>query len=142
MPTGWRENGLQAHGDRLRELVKAHRRIEDEPLLLAIAYDPARQNEEGHLYVFEVLENFGGNEVDSDEDLFEVTYGSTELLPLDQGQELHLILTNPAELRHAVKDGWPLAKELISSIERGDYEVLFASEEARDVQGRLGLPND
>jgi hypothetical protein len=41
------------------------------------------------------------------------------------GEQLHLILTNPRELKIALEECWPLAIEVVNAIRAGDYKVLF-----------------
>ena len=44
--------------DRLNALVEEHKQLHDEPLLLAIYYAPKRNPND--VFLFEVVENFGG----------------------------------------------------------------------------------
>jgi hypothetical protein len=103
-------------------LVKQHLEIKDEPLLLALYYAPDRDPQD--IFVFEVIEHFGADSVAEDRDLFEITYDSTTTFPLEAGQKLHLILTNPQELRVAFQEGWPLAREIRDSVNRGSFRVI------------------
>jgi len=108
---------------KLRGLVDEHRRIKDEPVLLALYYAPQRDPQD--IFLFEVLDQFGANSIDPDRQLFEVTYGSTRAFPVDAGQELHLVLTNPAEAKVAFEEGWTGAAEIRDAIDRGDYRVVY-----------------
>jgi hypothetical protein len=101
----------------LRGLVREHLKIKDEPLRMAVYYAPER--DEGDVFLFEVIEGFGANEIDADRELFEVTYSATAGFPLEPGQALHLVLTNPREYEVAVKEGWRLAEEFRAAAAAG-----------------------
>jgi hypothetical protein len=105
-------------------LVENHRAIKAEPLLLAILYAPARNP--GDAFVFEVIENFGSNSIDPDEELFEIAFDSSAGFALPTGRKLRLILTNPEELRAAVRDHWPMAEELRQTMRDGHARVIWS----------------
>lgn len=108
----------------IQRLVNEHRQMADEPLLLAIYYRPEREPQD--IFLFEVIENFGGGAIDPDREMFEVTYNSTSGFPLEPGQRLHLLLTNPKEFETAVRDNWPSLQELRRAIEAGDFRTLHS----------------
>ena len=110
----------------IRDLVGQHREIRDEPLHLAMAYEPGRDSSD--VFLFELLGNFGGNDVNPDPQLFEVAFGPSLGLALELGQNLHLVLTNPEEFRVALEQHWPTAEEIRDAVRRGDFEVLHADE--------------
>src|SRR5437764_10877397 len=83
--------------DQVRQLVQQHRAMKQEPLRLAVYYAPLRRAKRD-IFLFEVIEGFGGDEVDSEGKLFEFGYGSTPAFPLPPGTTLRMLLTNPAEL--------------------------------------------
>lgn len=120
-----------AHRQKMENLVEQHKEIRDEPLLLAVYYEPER--DAGDLFLLEVIDQFGANKVDPDRELFEVTYGSTAGLPLEPGQELHLILTNPAEAVVAFEEGWPLAREIRGAIEQKKAVALHQTREGERI---------
>jgi hypothetical protein len=115
----------------LLDLAKQHLKLRDEPLHLAIAYDPGRDSQD--IFLFELLDNFGGNEIDPDAQLFEATFGSSNSFALEAGQRLHLILTNPQEFRTALNQHWPTAEEVRDAVRRGDFEILHSDEIGRDA---------
>jgi hypothetical protein len=117
--------------EQVRELVEAHRELEDEPLLLALYYAPERRPQD--VFLFEVLENFGRNMVDPNRELFEVEGGSTIDFPMQPDQRLHLVLTNPKELEVAQREGWAAFDELRNAIKRGTYEVIYQDPRAPEV---------
>lgn len=127
----------QEYEKRLTRLVRDHREIKDEPLLLAVYYAPKR--EPGDVFLFEVIESFGGGNVDEDKKMFEVTYGDTPGFPMKAGQDLHLVLTNPEELKTAVRERWALVKELRDAFRRNHAKPLF--EEGKKGQELLRLLN-
>lgn len=93
---------------------------------LALAYEPRRDPND--VFLFEVVENFGANAPSPDKDLFEVTYGGSEGFPLPKSSELHLVLTNPTELRMALREHWPLAEEVRKAVSQGKF-LLFHSDD-------------
>jgi hypothetical protein len=106
-------------------LVDRHKNLQDEPLLLAICYDPGR--DPGDVFIFEVIDHFGGNMVDPERDLFEVAFGASTSVDMKLPPEckIHLVLTNPNELSAAVREDWSRAQEITKAISRGDFEILF-----------------
>ena len=98
----------------MRKLVQEHLGLRDEPLLLAIYYKPPREPQD--IFLFEVIGNFGDGAMDPDRELFEVTYASTTGLPLEKGQYLHLVLTNPRELETATQENWEKVAELLAAV--------------------------
>jgi len=52
-------------------------------------------------------------------------------------EQLHLILTNPAELDAALRDGWPLATEVVDAIRAGDYKELYQDEVGSEIMNKL-----
>ena len=110
--------------DLIRDLVvNDHVALDDEPLLLAVYYaSEAAPNEE---CLFEVARNFGYGEPSDDKHIFQVQFGSTPAFPLPSGDCLRLSITNPAEFRLAVKEGWPEVRDLQEAAQRGRYEVLY-----------------
>src|SRR5438067_264509 len=110
----------------IRDLVRQHLEIRDEPLHLAMTYEPGRDSSD--LFLFELAGNFGGNEVSPDAQLFEVTFDSTPNFPMEPNQKLHLVLTNPEEFRVALDQHWQLAEEIRDAVRRGDFEVLHSDE--------------
>ncbi len=110
----------------LHEMIEQHRELNDEPLLLAMIYDPGRESPD--IFLFELLEHFGQDLIEPDRTLFEATYGTGLGLPLEPSQKLHLVLTHPEELRVALEQDWDTASEVRSAVGRGDYEILFMDE--------------
>jgi hypothetical protein len=113
----------------IRDLAEQHREFQDEPLHLAIAYQPARDSQD--IFIFELIGNFGGNELASDAQLFEVTFESTPSFTMEPGQKLHLVFSNPKEFRAALDQRWPTAEEIREAVRRGKFEVLHSDEVGR-----------
>jgi hypothetical protein len=116
-------------------LVRGHLEIKDEPLLLALYYAPERDPQD--IFVFEVIENFGGDSIDPDRRLFEITHASQTAFPLKMDQELHLVLTNPSELTAALRDQWPSAQEIRDAVKRGDYRIIFEGPNAGKLMEQI-----
>ena len=121
----------------LRKLVAEHKKIRNEPLIWAIYYKPGRKSKD--IFLFEVIENFGGGGVDPDRELFEVTYGYASGFPMDKNQQLHLVLTNPAEFRHAAHENWAGFGALKQAVVRGDFKVLSPLKKHTDLKGLLDV---
>ncbi len=114
----------------VQQLVKDHHKIEQEPLLLAIYYAPLRDRQD--IFLFEVVERFGGDSVDEDRELFEVTYASRDDFQLKDGQKLHLVLTNPTEMAVAFKQKWKLAKEIRQAVRNPEaHRIIYPSPKAK-----------
>lgn len=107
----------------LRNLAAQHREFQDEPLHLAIAFDPGHDHKD--VFLFELLGNFGGNSISPDAEFFEASFDSTPQFPMSPGQKLHLILTSPAEFKRAGEERWKSFGKLQDAIRRGDFEVLY-----------------
>jgi hypothetical protein len=123
------------YASHIRKLAQQHRQIKDEPLHLAVTYDPGRDR--GDIFLFEVIENFGAGDIDPDQHLFEVVFGASNSLPLGAKDELHLVLTNPRELEVAINEDWKELKEIREAIQRGDYEVLWKDMVGKAIMEKL-----
>ena len=126
MQQSWIRERFPRHADDLRRLTDEHRLLTDEPLHLAVAYDPGHDSQD--VFLFEVVGGFAGGQVSPDRNLFEVTYGASSGFPSINGEQLHLILTSPEEVSVAIREQWPLAVEVAHAIRTGNFEVLFEDE--------------
>jgi hypothetical protein len=125
----WTTERFPQFAEPIRKLAQQHRALEDEPLHLAVSYGPPR--EEQDIFLFEVI---GGSGINPEGDLFETTFLPASGFPMDPGQKLHLILTNPEELREAADKDWPLAKEIIRALRSpADHQVLFADKTGHKI---------
>ena len=118
--------------DRLEDverLVAQHRELKHQSLLLAIYYE--RLSDPDGVYLFEVISQFGYDEINYDQDMFEIEYASTSGFPLPQGSHLHLMLTSLVECRAAVEGNWPALSPLRDAIRNGRYRAVY--------QGREGV---
>ncbi len=116
----WTSERFPEFAQPIRALTEQHRALEDEPLHLALSYEPTRDQQD--IFLFEVI---GGTEgINPDRELFETTFESVPGLPTGFRQRLHLVLTNPPELTQALEEGWPLAGEVVRAVRAGEYVVL------------------
>jgi hypothetical protein len=105
------------------ELVEQHKELVDERPVLAVYYSPDR--DPGDVFLFEVYDGLHGNEVARyGNDLTEVLYGPTYGFALERGQYLHIVMTNPNELRVACRENWRLLNEVRAAIGAERYEVI------------------
>jgi hypothetical protein len=109
--------------DKVKSLVVEHRKLKDEPLVLALYYAPDREPQD--IFIFEIIDGFGADSVDPERNLFEVAYASNAAFPLKQGQKLHLVLTNRKEVKVAFQDGWGGSQEIRDAIRRNDYRLIY-----------------
>jgi hypothetical protein len=109
----------------IRQLTEQHSQLQDEPLHLAVSYGPERKQQD--IFLFEVI---GGNDrrLCEDHELFETVFTSTSGFPMRTDQNLHLVLTTPAEWETALREGWPSAEEIRKAIASGDYKILYEDE--------------
>ncbi|MGH7140734.1 MAG: hypothetical protein ACREHD_33800 [Pirellulales bacterium] len=105
--------------------------LQDEPLHLALAYDPGHNP--GDVFLFEVVGGFAGGQPNPERNLFEVTYGNCSGFASTNGEQLHLVLTSPEELQVAVREHWPLAVEVAEAIRQGNFELLFEDDEGSQL---------
>lgn len=122
----------------IRDLVvNDHVALDDEPLLFAMYYASEAAPDEECL--FEVARNFGYGEPSEDKHIFQVQFGPTPKFPLPPGDRLRLSLTNPAEFRLAVREGWPEVRDLQAAIAKGQYEGLYLRADDREAAEALSL---
>lgn len=119
----WTTERFPQFAEDIRRLTAQHQELEDEPLHLAISYSSPRDPQD--VFLFEIASRFGHDEVDPGKELFETTFPAPAGFHLGTGQSLHLILTNPNEIRVALREGWELANEVRQAVRAGDYEILF-----------------
>lgn len=115
----------------IRDLVNSHRRLTEEPLLLALIYNANRVQNPNDIFIFEVIDRFGDNTIDPDGDFFEVEFGTSTSVDirLPPGSKVHLVLTNPIEFSAALNKHWRRATEVTEAILRGEFEILFEDDE-------------
>jgi hypothetical protein len=116
--------------DAVQKLVGQHRALRGERLHLAVYYAPPNRPKRD-IYLFEVIDDFGGGRIDADKKLFAFAYGSTPGFPLPEGISLRMVLTNPTELGQAIAEDWKRVQELSNAKAAGHATVLHA-----DVMGK------
>ncbi|HZL35416.1 MAG TPA: hypothetical protein VFC78_08910 [Tepidisphaeraceae bacterium] len=117
------------------QLVKEHRQLRDEPLLLAISYQP--QRDPGDLFLFEIIDGFGAGRIEEDRKFFEVTFSSSPSFPMKPRQRLHLILTNPEEFQVADREDWPSLEEIREAVRAKRAITVFADPARPDLEARI-----
>lgn len=125
MAGAWAIESFPQFEEALRRLTNEHLELKDEPLHLALAYSSPRDSQD--IFLLEVI----GFRVESDEsegNFFEVSYANTADFSMEPEQKLHLILTDPKELKTALRDAWPTMVEIVGAISRDDFKVLFEDE--------------
>jgi len=133
----WKTKQLPKFKKQLDSLIKEHRKMEDEPLHLAMVYNPVDKGDAGEIYLLEVI---GGHELHSlspDPDLYFSTYRSTPDYDIGFKFPLHLILTNEFELQMAIEDSWPRAEEMVAAIKNESFHVLFKDEIGEEILAKL-----
>lgn len=129
-----------AFPDRLPDverLIEQHRRLEHQTLLLAVYF--ARPEDSDSVYLLEVISQLGYDEVSDDNELFEMSYGSTEGFRVPAGSQLNIILTNAVELRVAIEKRWASISPLLAAVEAGpeQYQVIFSTGVGNDLVALL-----
>ena len=125
----------------IQELVNEHLDLIDQPLLVAVYYaSEAAPNEE---CLFEVARHFGFDEVSEDRQIFQIQFGPSDNFPLPPGDRLRLSLTNTAEFREALSQGWPEIKDLIKAIDQSQSSLLYyrrGDGDAQEIVDALKIP--
>ena len=103
----WTSERFPQFEKEIRRLVEQHRELEDEPLHLAIAYQPGAPRDQLDIYLFEVIGGLG--ERNPDKELFETTFEPNNRLQAGFSQRLHMTLTTPLEFTAAVEEKWKTA---------------------------------
>lgn len=119
----------------IKNLIKTHEGIPDEPLHLALRYEPEEDSKD--IFIFEIIGNFAGGYVDPDQEMMEVSFGSSANFPLQEGQELHLVLTSPQEFEIANRDDWKSVQKIRQSMRNKRYSVLSMDETGKMLLGSL-----
>jgi hypothetical protein len=116
----------------VREFAKQHRKLKKDRLHLAIYFAPPKRAKRD-IFLFEVIDGFGGDAVDPDKKLFEFGYGSTPAFPLSPGSNLRMVLTNPTELVRAVGNNWKGIQELRAARQAGQATVVYADAKGKKL---------
>ncbi|HET6249263.1 MAG TPA: hypothetical protein VFE47_16325 [Tepidisphaeraceae bacterium] len=118
------------------KLVEQHRKLRNGRLHLAVYLAPPKRAKRD-IYLFELIEDFGGGSIDPDKKLFTFAYGSTPGFPLPPDARLWMILTNPAELDHAIQENWKRLHDLRQSRKTGQAIVLHADAMGKKFWNKL-----
>ena len=115
------------YGDYIDKLVAKHQKMQEEPLLLAIHYQP--DGEAKGPCLLEVADQFGSNRVNEFREIMQVRYLPSVELPLREGEVLSLILTNPPEFEEALKENWPGMREFRQAVDKGKWRIAYMSQD-------------
>lgn len=129
-----------AYPDRLEDverLIDQHRQLKHQTLLLAIYFD--RPEDPDSVHLLEVISQLGYDKVSDDNELFEMSYGSTEGFRVPAGSQLNIFLTNAVELRVATEKNWPSLEPLLAAVKAGPkhYRVISSSGVGNDLVALL-----
>lgn len=130
MAGAWTTEKFPQFEEALQRLTDEHRELKDEPLHLAVAYSSPRASQD--MFLLEVI----SSRVESDEsegNFFEVSFANTADFSMEPEQKLHLILTDPKELKTALRNDWPTMVEISRAISEGDFAVMFADDVGQQV---------
>jgi len=127
----WTSERFPQFESEIRRLTEQHRELEDEPLHLAIAFQPRPPRDQQDIYLFEIIGGWG--ESNPDKELFETTFEPNGRLPSGFNQRLHMILTTPVEIKAAVQEKWKTAEEIIDAVRWDDYKVLHSDTEGEEI---------
>ena len=114
----------------VQNLARQHRKSNKDRLRLAVYFAPPRRAKRD-IFLFEVIDGFGNDTVDSERNLFEFGYGSTPAFPLAPGTSLRMVLTNPNELNEAVRDDWKGIEKLRAARQAGTATVIYADSKGK-----------
>lgn len=127
----WTSERFPQFETEIRRLTEQHRELEDEPLHLAIAFQPGAPRDQQDIYLFEVIGGWGDS--NPDKELFETTFEPNGRLPTGFSQRLHLILTTPVEFKAALEEKWKIAEEIVNSVRVQDYLVLYSDAVGEEI---------
>ena len=120
----------------VERLVEQHRKLRNGHLHLAVYLAPPNRPKRD-IYLFEVIDDFGGGNVDPDRKLFTFAYGSTPGFELPPGASLRMILTNPAELDAAIQQNWKRVGELRSARRASKAVVVYADATGKKLWNKI-----
>jgi hypothetical protein len=115
----------------IKRLTQQHEELKDEPLHLALAYQPSPPRDQQDIYLFEVIGGWG--ERSPDNELFETTFEPNGRLQTHFDQRLHMILTTPVEFKIALEEKWKTAEEIVNAVRCHDYKELYSDAVGREI---------
>jgi len=120
----------------VKRLVAQHRTQWNKQLHLAVYFAPPKRPKRD-VYLFEIIDGFGGGHVDPDQKLFRFAYGSTPGFPLPPGASLQMVVTNPSELDEAVRDNWKRIDEIRAARQTGKATVIYTDAIGRKLWNKI-----
>lgn len=122
--------------DQVKKLVQQHHALRGERLHLAVYLAPPKRPKRD-ICLFEVIDDFGNEQIDPEKKLFTFAYGTTPGFPLPEGVRLWMMLTNPAELEKAIEENWKRVGELRAARTAGKAIVLHADAKGRRFWNKI-----
>ncbi len=117
------------HKSELVEIAERHVRAVDGPLLFALYFrDDEHPDSDSML---EVYSKYNNGRISSDGHLWVTEFKSIEGMPLINGENLRLTITNRTELIHALDEDWAEIRPIIEAIRANEYFVTYPSDQAR-----------
>jgi hypothetical protein len=135
----WMATTVAAYPDykqSVQRLVDQHRKLKNGHLRLAVYLAPPKRPKRD-IYLFEVIDDFGGGHIDPSKKLFTFAYGSTPGFPLPESVRLWMILTNPVELDAAIDEKWKRVGEIRNTRKAGKALVLYADTKGKKFWNRI-----
>lgn len=114
--------------DNMEALAASHRKVKGQVLHLALWYNI---DDPKNLYLLEIVEGFpnGGG----DPELFTVQSAGSEKFPMIRRGKLYLTLVNPVEAVTAFEDSWRGTQEILASLQRGNFIILFQDKRGKQL---------
>jgi len=132
LQSGFTVGTFPLYPEQVRKLIESHKEMEDHKLLLAIWYD---KDEQRDIKILEVLEGFPSS--DDETELFTTYFTSSSKFLIAAEGKLILSLTNPEEMKNAIKQKIPIIKEIMAALARGQAKVLYKDAEMEDIVNAL-----
>ena len=120
----------------VRKLVDQHKTLRNGHLHLAVYLAPPKRPKRD-IYLFEVIDDFGGGQIDPAKKLFTFAYGSTPGFPLPESVRLWMILTNPVELDTAIDQKWKRVGEIRNAQQKGKAIVVYADTKGKKFWDKI-----
>jgi len=108
----------------LKDLIKAHRAMGPDDLLLAIHFEhPKHRND---TCLIEVIEGFDTSNIGlTDKHMFVAAFDNQSTLTGSMFKVFRLYVVNPLVLMHAIKEGWAESRAVQRAVDHDRANVLY-----------------